>query len=95
MEEISDALFADLAVIPEWVLTRTEIRDDCVIWTRGIDHGPTGKPPGQPRTMKIHRYVYEAVNGVALARWQQVLRSCDNPRCVRPSHLVLRECQQF
>ena len=59
----------------------------CWLWTASTDghgYGVIGVEGG--RVAKAHRVSYEIANGsVPDGMW--ILHSCDNPPCVRPSHL--------
>jgi len=46
------------------------------------------KRDGTWRLVSLHRIVWELENGPIPSGWQ-INHSCDNPPCVRPSHLVL------
>lgn len=63
----------------EWLGTRT--RGYGMVWTR---------PPGVRRGHMVlaHRVAWELANG-AIPDGMDVLHRCDNPQCVRESHLFL------
>lgn len=39
--------------------------------------------------VKGHRHVYELLHDVTLGKEEVVRHRCDNPRCIRPDHLVV------
>lgn len=67
-----------------------------------IDHGKTrslspegyalvAKPGVRSRCVRMHRLVYCASRGIQLEDidGQVVRHTCDNPRCINPSHLLI------
>lgn len=69
----------------EMILTKIKISDGCWEW-QGLkerDGYPHIKYKG--KMIRVHRYIYEATYG-KLGKLH-ILHRCDNPSCVRPSHL--------
>lgn len=65
----------------------------CWEWQGGFHNGKfaslLAKQSNGKYTMRyIHRVLFEKYNGVALGK-RQLIRTCDNPKCVRPDHYKL------
>lgn len=70
------------------ILSYTKRIGGCLEWTRCLN------TDGYPRAIidgnanaKIHRVVYEILNG-PLENGSVVRHTCDNPKCIEPTHLV-------
>lgn len=60
----------------------------CWIWTGSTTAGGYGKLGAEYRTLLAHRLSWKMARGpIRAGRW--VLHACDEPSCVRPTHLFL------
>jgi hypothetical protein len=70
-----------------WMSVRTGT--GCWEWTAGRDPNGYGRIAVDALPMLAHRLSWEIARGVKLTLDQHVMHECDNPSCVRPSHLRL------
>jgi hypothetical protein len=68
----------------------TPSSDGCLLWTAYKDKDGYGllRHKSLPRTTRAHRLSWELRNG-KIPLNLCVLHSCDNPSCIKPSHLFL------
>jgi hypothetical protein len=60
----------------------------CWTWTAGKSRDGYGQfSPYNRHTMQAHRFIDIAFNGPHTPEQPHTLHTCDNPACVRPSHL--------
>ena len=63
---------------------------DCWLWTDYVRPNGYGQFwPERGRPAYAHRFSWELTHGHAIPEDHQINHACDNPRCVRPEHLVL------
>ena len=60
----------------------------CWEWTRALDKGGYGIFNVNRKPVSAHRWSYEYFKG-KIPKGLYVLHKCDNPKCIRPSHLFL------
>lgn len=60
--------------------------DGCHLWTRGQTHNGYGRFSVGSRTVRAHRYAYEAIHG-PIPAGLEILHACDTPLCVNDRHL--------
>lgn len=75
----------------ERLLLNVSIRPDaeCWEWTGGRDVNGYGRMGVGEKPLLVHRLSFEFAHGITLTPKQHVMHKCDNPSCVRPSHLSL------
>lgn len=70
--------------------SKVEKTDGCWLWTGSthpFGYGQLSTSHGE-RPARAHRLAYELAHG-NIPSGMHVLHACDNPRCVRPDHLML------
>lgn len=70
---------------PSWWSTRVELEAECIFW-RGAKKQGYGQIYHGKWSVSAHRVAYEEAVG-PIPSGLVVLHACDNPPCVRPSHL--------
>lgn len=60
----------------------------CWEWTANKPDGRYGHFSFEEKSVKAHRWIYEAING-PIPDGLIVRHKCDNPACVKPTHLVI------
>jgi hypothetical protein len=79
-----DSVFSPLAVM-ERIDRRLDRSGECWLWTGGVNNHGYGQINVRGRMWLVHRFVHALLGG---SIDDEVLHTCDNPRCVRPAHLV-------
>lgn len=64
----------------------------CWEWTVSCDKNGYGKFSFENKDKRAHRFSWELING-DIPNSFQILHKCDNPKCVRVSHLMLGTSQ--
>lgn len=76
--------------LPSWFLPAVAVVDDdvsCWEWTRRRDRNNYGIIVLLEHDRGAHRLSYELAIGPITSERPYILHKCDNPPCVRPSHL--------
>lgn len=68
------------------LMAHVDITDDCWIWNSTTDDRGYGRfyDKRVKKTRRSHQLMFEAMNGFQA---EEILHSCDNPSCVKPTHL--------
>lgn len=67
---------------------------DCWTWNNYVTAKGYGKYKYNGKTSLAHRVSFQTHHGITLTPDQVLLHSCDNPSCVRPSHLKVGTVQE-
>lgn len=87
MSTAREALVAEIESLPPRARGKYRITSTgCFEWVEGRVADGYGKVFDGTRSVRAHRFVYEWVNG-PLPPGRVVCHRCDNPPCIRPSHL--------
>lgn len=61
---------------------------ECLLWTGGKFRDGYGKTRHEGKTRRVHRLLYEMING-EIPAGLVVCHTCDRPLCCNPDHLFL------
>lgn len=79
----------DSELVLAWLLARSEVRGDCLIWTKGRSAGGYGYASYDGRQWGVHRLAWVARYGLIPSETPFVLHRCDTPPCWADDHLFL------
>lgn len=71
-----------------WSKVSKKVEPPCWTWTGALFTTGYGQFRFPHKNARAHRVAWELING-KIPKGMHVLHTCDNPRCVRPSHLYV------
>jgi hypothetical protein len=69
------------------MLGKIAVTPDCWLWTASKDRHGYGRIKTGGQVCLAHRVMWERATGERLDAQSCILHTCDNPACVRPTHL--------
>jgi len=77
-----------LEKMDERFITKVNKTATCWLWTGGLDSWNYGNYRLNGKCVKAHRYSY-MINKGNIPEGMLIRHTCDEPKCVNPSHLIL------
>jgi len=86
---IKDIIDRKRTLIESTIISKTERRDACLLWTGRINREGYGQIKSEGRYWLVHRLAWAIANDREIPSQMQICHSCDVRNCVEPSHLWL------
>ena len=82
-----------MKTLEERISHRIQVQNECRVWTGGKDSSGYGEIKINGKQRGIHRFIWESIYGT-IPNGMLVCHACDNPPCIRSSHLFLGSPKQ-